>query len=589
MDATRSSRISPAVRDGLVLAGIVFLFALSIRAVVAWLFLTAHGWHAVSGIEFWFYYGLAEGVFQLPSVWDPTEWILSPLGLLFDGDALVLAVRMAAGVCDAVNAALIALLAARLHGRRTGFLAGMLYAGSVPTVFSSAATLTHDVFGVPWLVLTLLAAVVMIEGRLFGDAAVRLGTGRRLAAAVLAAFSLFIATRIGPVALLTTGAVTVYIAWQAVVHRLGRRRADDPVIFGLFLAALLALALLLHLKLMPRLMAWLLDTAQSARGLDVRAQIAAGAGDMMGTSMGDYWLRFNFHVFFLPAGLIVAFKRKDAMTWGLLVCGALAALAADRGTRLLMPAMALCTALAFSDWKNARLTVLVPWAMLVVLLTRDAQLPRTLFVSTSVFFLLTAVELTIVLIWSQRPHWHVLRAPGVAVVAWLFAVMIAKTNLSLDTSEQEYNAYRQLRDLAQGHGKILVTCFEGYFAEAVSGLPSAVNPERIDPGLERMFCMPERKAAAVLRNKGIRYVAFSRKHYGGFKLRDATHVNVAVAPRAARPDPRAPMRLSEWHKTLLYGMFHAPDRLAHFRSVTPTNALGQAQMVVVEVLAPDPE
>ena len=53
------------------LAG-VFLFALSARLVVTLIFFLRWGWHTVSGIELWFYYGVAKGTFDLYSIWDPT-------------------------------------------------------------------------------------------------------------------------------------------------------------------------------------------------------------------------------------------------------------------------------------------------------------------------------------------------------------------------------------------------------------------------------------------------------------------------------------------------------------------------------------
>ena len=50
----------------------VFLFGLAERLIVSLVLFHRWGWHTVSGIELWFYYGVAKGTFALYSAFDPS-------------------------------------------------------------------------------------------------------------------------------------------------------------------------------------------------------------------------------------------------------------------------------------------------------------------------------------------------------------------------------------------------------------------------------------------------------------------------------------------------------------------------------------
>ncbi len=574
---------------------VVFVTALTMRTSVALVFHGRHGVHATNGVEFWFYYGLAQGRFSLPYAWDPAMWTLRPLGRLFDAEALVVALHVVTAVLDSLNAVLMALLAARLHGRRAAFFAGILYASSVPAMFNSAATLTHDVFGYGWLFMALLGAIVLLEGRLTLRATSPGKAGHplliRLGGGSLMILSLFIASRIGPVVVITVATLTVYAAWHALRAGMGPKRAKNrSFVFGMFLAGLFLCALLVHFMVMPRFMEWIIGLAKSMRGLDIRAQMQAGAGDVMATSPGDYWLRFNFMLFFLPMSLYAAFKRRDSITWGLLVFGLLACWTADRGTRLLMPGMVLCTTLAMVEWRNRDLWVLIPWTLFVLRVVHNSNaLHPAIYFSTSIFFALTAVELWAVLMWSRRTAWEWLRSPGIAAICWLFAVIIVRTNLSVSTTEGEYLAYRQLEKQTQGDGKIMVTCFEGYFAEAISGLTSAVSPERIDFDLEQVFWRNEQEAVSLLRSHGIRYLACSGKHYAGFSPESRDHVRVAVQSTLRQVAPGPVLPVKDWENMLLYKLYHRPKSLTSIRPVPlDTGQAGPADLLVFEIMPDSP-
>ena len=319
-----------------------FLFALSARLLVTVIFFLRWGFHSAGGIELWYYYGVAKGTFDLYSVWDPSWWILRALGALFPGEALLSSVHCAASLTSSLNAALFCLLVSKLHDKRTGLLAGLIYGSMAQPIFNSAATVTHDVFAYPFLILSLLGAVMLFKS-----------TGRaRLLFAGVCLCSLFIGAHIGPAVLVAAGALCVFLAWQGVKALACPGARGGQIAFAVYLAGIIAAAIIVYYFVMPGLMEKVYDLAMATRGVDVRAQIKAGAGDLLPASPGDYWLRFNFLLFFLPIGLYMAFKKGDALCWGLVVCGFLASLAADRGTRFLAFGVALTGALAFIDWRT---------------------------------------------------------------------------------------------------------------------------------------------------------------------------------------------------------------------------------------------
>lgn len=357
----------------------VFLFALSERLVVALVFFLRWGFHATSGIELWFYYGVAGGTFDLYSAWDPAWWLLRGLGACTGGEPLVYSVHAAAALVSSLNAALFCLFVSLLHDRKTGFLAGILYGSIVSSLWNSTATVTHDVFAYPFIILSLLGALLFFRGR--GPV--------RLLSAGLCLLSLFVGAHIGPGILVAAGALLIYILWECVRAVEGERVRGGGAACLLFLAVVVAAAFLLHFTAMPALMERLFDLAEETRGIDVRAQIRiGGAGDLLASSTGDYWLRLNYLLFFLPAGLFVAFRKRDMLGWGLVVAGLLASCAADRGIRPLSFGAALAGALALTNWRG-----IYGWTLAAAVGCIVGFLGGTYYLIYAVFFPSTALIL----------------------------------------------------------------------------------------------------------------------------------------------------------------------------------------------------
>ncbi|MEA1929169.1 MAG: hypothetical protein U9N73_13265, partial [Candidatus Auribacterota bacterium] len=334
----------------------VFLLALSERLIVNLIFFLRWGWHTVSGIELWFYYGVAKGTFDLYSVWDPTWWILSGLGAIVSGPALLYGTYLVSSLSSSLNAALFCLFVSELHNKKTGFLAGILYGSMVLPMFNSAGTVTHDIFAYPYLVLSMYGILMAFKRRGW----IRLLYGG------ICVIALFLGMHVGPTILVGAGTVLVYLIWQGALALFRQWHQKGYLVFGVFLAVTVGILLLIYFTVMPAMMEKMFDLAQKTRGIDVRAQIKAGSGDLLASSLGDYWLRFNFLLFFLPVGIWIAVKKKNMLGLALIMVAFLASRTADRGTRPLTFGFALMGALAFVNWKSIYGWLLALWMCFII-------------------------------------------------------------------------------------------------------------------------------------------------------------------------------------------------------------------------------
>ena len=334
----------------------VFLFALSERLVVTLIFFARWGWHTVSGIELWFYYGVAKGTFDLYSIWDPTWWILSTLGAIVSGPALLYGTYLVSSLSSSLNAAIFCLFISELHNKKTGLLAGLLYGSMVLPMFNSAGTVTHDIFAYPYLVLSMYGALMAFKRKGW----VRLIYGG------ICLIALFLGLKVGPTILVGAGAVLIYLLWQGVLAIFRKQHERGYIVFAVFLLFIIGVLLLVYFTVMPQMMEKMFDLAKANRGIDVRAQIKAGSGDLLASSLGDYWLRFNFLLFFLPVGIWIAVKKKDMLGFALIMVAFLASRTADRGTRPLTFGFALMGALAFVNWRPIYGWLLALWMCFII-------------------------------------------------------------------------------------------------------------------------------------------------------------------------------------------------------------------------------
>jgi hypothetical protein len=198
--------------------------------------------------------------------------------------------------------------------------------------------------------------------------------------------------------LIAAGCLVAYYAlFQAIRIRLAASRLPDYFPLLVFLALVFVLLALLHVFVMPAFKEYTFDRALIERGVDVRAQIKAGSGDVLATSEGDYWLRFNFLIFFLPAGLYVAFRKRDVLAWGMVLSGFLAALAADRGTRPLSLGVAWAATLVLVNW-----SVAFDWAVAAALAFVTGYFGGRYSTEYAVIFPVAAVVMYLCVQWPRR-------------------------------------------------------------------------------------------------------------------------------------------------------------------------------------------
>ena len=472
----------------------VFFFALSERLIVNLVFFLRWGFHTVSGIELWFYYGVAKGTFDLYSAWDPSWWILKTLGFLFSGQALLYSVYLVSSLSSALNSALFCLLVSELHNKKTGFLAGLIYSSMVLPMFNSAGTVTHDIFAYPYLILSLYGILMAFKRRGL----------IKIPFLLLCLIALFLGRNVGPTIFVAMGTIIIYLFWQGVVFFLSSR-ADrrylslflflilvlyliyygSMELFGaahfstlliaagcvtgyfflwqavrsfflqkesagylpvvLFLLITIVLVTLLHYYVMPPLMERTFDRALEERGIDVRKQIQAGSGDLLASSLGDYWLRFNFLLFFLPVGLWVALKKKDMLGWALILAAFLASRAADRGTRPLTFGFALMGALAFVNWKASFQWILAVWMGFIIGLFGGKYSTEY-----AVFFPVAALLIFYSLQWPRRsksasPNWMLF----FITVAWLVAGAVLGAKFFYAKNARTPEAIAQIKSISR--------------------------------------------------------------------------------------------------------------------------------------------
>lgn len=402
----------------------VFLFALSARLVVTLIFFSRWGWHTVSGIELWFYYGVAKGTFDLYSIWDPTWWFLSAVGALFRGEGILYATYLTSSIVSSLNAAVFCLFVSELHGKKTGLMAGLIYGTMVLPMFNSAGTTTHDIYAYAWLVLALYGVLMVFRRKGW----------IRLPFAALALAALWIGAHVGPTIMVAAGTILIYLLWRGAKALAGPRRGGGYPFFLISLAVIVGILLLAKFFLMPPLMERIFDLALESRGIDVRAQIRAGSGDLLGSSLGDYWLRFNFLFFFLPVGVYVAVKKKDMLGLVLLMTGYLASRTADRGTRPLSFGFALMGALAFINWKPAYGWILAAWMTYII-----GEFGGRYSTEYAVFFPVCALFIYYFIQWPARP-----RRSGAALVVFLlslFAILAGFVLLSSPSLRESWGIF----------------------------------------------------------------------------------------------------------------------------------------------------
>ncbi|MFQ5771038.1 MAG: hypothetical protein ACE5HX_10915, partial [bacterium] len=126
------------------IALIIFIISIFSRVTLNLVFFGRYGNHAVNSLETWYYYGFAKGIFDGLMPLDPTAYILKFVGWIFPNGLLIYIIMTAGIILTSFTAVLIFLLAKEFHDKKTGFIAGVIYAFAVVPLILNTASFTHD-------------------------------------------------------------------------------------------------------------------------------------------------------------------------------------------------------------------------------------------------------------------------------------------------------------------------------------------------------------------------------------------------------------------------------------------------------------
>ncbi len=559
----------------------VFTLAVSGRLLLTFLFFLRFGARASQLIEIWYYYGVARGAFSLPAL-DPTLYLLRFLPLVSSPDRLYSAVALQALLLSSLTAVAVYFWVSRRAGRAAGFWAGGVF-GILPAPISlSSANYSHDLVALPVILLFALILEAVFEGRRSG--------GKFLPAAGAAVFLLAVGITIGP---LMAGFVVVVLFDLAWRFYGSSQRDSSPSSAAVFLGLLILANAGIYLVARDRLLDWIIPLARMMRGIDLQAQAVIGSADLQPMPPAGLWTRYNFFLFFLPAGLTAAFRRRDFLVLSLFVFSLALSLAVNRGARLLDLGVAAAVAFAFvsaerKDWKIS----LGFWALLLGL---RAAFPAAASALRLAGFpggpgrLLPGLSAVL----AADGFRGVFSIPGMMAAAYILALgwilwsgnrkktaavfLIAVTaafqwrwvwaSFTPASVDLEWRAYRWLDERAAPGEKIFAAWNQGFLIGATTELVPVTTPDRIDLELPRYYWVEEDEAWEELRRRGVRYVHVNNRYFGlisvderrdSFRMRGST----IIGPRPDHIRSLAVMR-----KTLLYRLLYEPQTLSRFRLI----------------------
>ena len=135
------------------------------------------------------------------------------LGVLFPGDMAFFGVLLTSAFLASLTAALISVLLANLYDKKTGLIAGLVYAGMVEPMALSLSGFTHDHVQLPVMLLCMLGTVMAVRS------SGRIRAGYIFLALVLA----YNGWHINDSILVGFGVIGIYIGYE-LVHYLAKKR-----------------------------------------------------------------------------------------------------------------------------------------------------------------------------------------------------------------------------------------------------------------------------------------------------------------------------------------------------------------------------
>jgi hypothetical protein len=311
----------------------VFIVALLCRLVLVLLFQHHFGAHASNHIEIWLFSGVMQGIMATGQAdADPTAWLLQAVGVLFPDGLAFYGTMLSAVVLSSLTAACLCLLACEIADRRTGIIAGILYAGMVEPLALSMSGFTHDHLQLLAITLSMLLALKAAKSGLVWG----------IVWSELYYMVTSIATHINTSMNVGILAVGFFVGY-------GLMKFFSDGIFGQdrikpYPAYIVAAVIILFC------MSGSLLTPLVENSLEVLPQGRLGSADVIPVNTYTFWLRYNVLILLLPYGLLAAYGRRDVLGLCLTIVGFTLAGIMDRGTRILDLGVALLCAYAITGW-----------------------------------------------------------------------------------------------------------------------------------------------------------------------------------------------------------------------------------------------
>jgi hypothetical protein len=533
---------------------IVFFIAIVGRLFLSLLFFKKWGEYATFNTEVWYYFGVAKGIFKL-SIFDPTVWILRAEGLLLPEKFLFHSIALTASVMSSLTAVLIFLLVYKLHGKKAGFVAGIMYAAAPQPLALSTVGFTHDLVQLPIIVLSLIAAVYFTE----------LKGSRRIISLAVIILLLFLGVNAGLMILVAAVVLPAYfIGW---IIRSGRYGLPSERAYLGLLIGLTVVLLVIRIAASSNFLQNVYSLAEQYRGIDVLAQQRGGSMDTLPVSINNFWHKYNFLLFFIPFGLARCFKKKDTIAFSLLLVGVISSTLFERGTRIVDLGIPMVASLALINWKRE-------WSKYMVFLLAVAFLIIIPLAGTTrnysvAFILLGGLIFLILHLSSDLPSNKKSISANRAITLALVIIIVfgvIKVDLKPYTLQAEYLSFKWLDAHSGANETIYVRWDHGYFAEAVAGLKSVSSPEHIDFEVPKFFWYSEKDAYQSFKERNISYIQISKMD---FMIPSADLSADSYSYKYNRgiiyPPPYA--RFSQLRETLMFKLLYDEKSLKYFQKI----------------------
>lgn len=476
----------------------VMVFAVAARIVFNAIFLGRYGAHAMGNPETWYYYGVAEGRYQL-NLFDPTYYLFKLLGFLFSGTVLLHSVIASSILLTSLTAVLIYFLVRKTQGQETALGAALIYSLLGNPFELSVASFTHDFFQLPLMIISWFLLLGIVSGAKY----------RRIILALILIFLLIPGFAVGPLCMATVGVAVFFFLRQLIRFRLRNTKLKDSQKELVFIGILVLITVIFRYFLYPRFWETISFFAQRLRGLNISLQRRAGSADLMPISLAGYWVQYGFLLFLLPFGFIISFKKKDALTISNFFVSIIAGMIALRGTRAMDISIAIFAGAALANWKKEWFLpgIVLPALAVPYVIARKYYPSHDVIYAAGICAVLAALALKK----GKKLYYLPLTAACVfSLLVSYFKVIPSGPNIP----EEEYQLLTILKGKTEEGEKIAVGTWDrGYFAEVVSGMDGLTSPGYIDKELNEFFWQPEEIAAVNFLRKKARYVIISERDF----------------------------------------------------------------------------